>query len=121
MALLLLLLSCTAVASAAAGTPETRWQNTTGGISLCALDQGDPTNGDGPDLKQWGQQGFSDALFVWAPHNFTEWREKQPNAILGSYVPFGRDPTCIRNLTWWQKHHPSWVLYLLRTVLVYVV
>ena len=92
-------------------TPETRWQNTTEGISLCALDQGDPSNGDGPELEQWGHDGFSDSFFVWAPRNQTEWRAKQPLAILGAYVPFGRDPTCTRNITWWQKNHPSWVLY----------
>ena len=35
--------------------PGSRWLDTTEGISLFALDQGDPTNGDGPGLKQWGR------------------------------------------------------------------
>ena len=49
--------------------------------------------------------------FVWGANasQIPLWRAANPATILGFYMKFTRD--VVNNLTWWQAHHPSWVLY----------
>ena len=64
---------------------------------------------------------------MWAIQNATELQRfraagvaagRSTPAVLGRYVPFGiaaagtgASNQNYNNLSWWQHHHPSWVLY----------
>lgn len=95
-----------------------------------------PDTSDGVHLftlwSPWAQDAaeIAEFDFVWSIQNQTDLKRyrdagvnrSQP-AVLSRYVPFGIAPSGdgtaeqgasnanFRNLTWWQEHHPSWVLY----------
>ena len=63
------------------------------------------------DLSPFNATAASLADFVWATNasNIPAWRAASPATILGYYMKFTRD--VVYNLSWWQAHNPSLVLY----------
>jgi len=93
----------------------TRWPgaNTSEGVHLFTL---------------WSQEARGDLAsfdFVWSIENEADLKKyraagalRKTPAVLSRYVPFGIVPSGhgeanenFSNLSWWQKHHPEWILY----------
>ena len=108
----LFLLTCCALASASPGWPG---QETSDGVHLFTL---------------WSQQSLNDSEigafdFVWSMEDdadLVRYRaagaQRAVPAVLSRYVPFGIASSgegdsnrAFSNLTWWQEHHPTWLLY----------
>ena len=59
--------------------------------------------------------------FVWggAASNLAGWKEANAAAVVTRYVSFAYDPEvqedvdprAVKNLSWWRKHHPTWIVY----------
>ena len=49
--------------------------------------------------------------FIWGGHAPAQWHAANSQVVVSAYMTYNRDPDATRNLTWWQAHHPTWVLY----------
>ena len=45
------------------------------------------------------------------PQTKDTFRRANPDVVLSAYIPFTRDMHSAHNLSWWQTHQPSWVVY----------
>ena len=78
------------------------WSNSTSGVHTFGLWS---FHEKGADLSAFD--------FVWSLEfaDLPVFRPSMPNAVLSRYVAFSLAPTQGQNLSWWQEHHPEWVLY----------
>jgi hypothetical protein len=106
--LLLLLLLAAKPAQALRALP--RWRNSTEGIHRFGLWTA------AEQLAFGNTPGLNRTDFMWSVEldELPRFRRAMPGALLSKYIAFSLNsmPQPIStNLSWWQEHHPSWVLY----------
>jgi hypothetical protein len=67
------------------------------------------------EIKQLAAAGAAPD-FIWGgyPENIKSWKAVQPGIVITDYVSFAYDPTTNgkdSNTSWWEKHHPDWIMY----------
>jgi hypothetical protein len=67
------------------------------------FDGGIPTSQAKADAYRYG--------FVWGTSKPAAWKSGNSKIVTSWYAPFDGDFTTWHNLSWWQRNHPSWVLY----------
>lgn len=103
MSAAVVLLAVVAVFAAAAPAPQlAAWPNTTNGTHLFLTfdDHVDVRNLSAAYVYAWGSDQVASSYR----------RSAASDIVLTHYTPFCRDPG-YHNLSWWQAHHPTWVLY----------
>ena len=82
------------------------WPNTTDGIHAFLSFDGALTAAEiAANGSRW------DFVRGASPSTVAAFRRANPAVALSAYIPFTRDMHAEQNLSWWQAHHPTWVVY----------